>query len=195
MPFELTEFVITIGFLGLLLIVFAENGLFFGFFLPGDSLLVTAGLLATQGIFSITTLLIAVPLAAILGVFVGYWFGGYVGPKVFKYKKSVLFNPKHITNAHKFYKRHGNITIVLARFVPIIRTFVPIVAGVAKMAWKDLVIYNILGGVLWTWSMLLLGYFLGRSIPNVERYIIPIIGIIVFLSLLPPLYEHYRNKK
>ena len=192
---ELSALLILLGFWGMVAVIFAENGFFLGFFLPGDSLLVTAGLLASQGIFSITSLLIIMPIAAILGVFVGYYFGGYVGPRIFKYKKSVLFNPKYIVRAHLFYKKHGNKTLILARFVPIIRTFAPIVAGVAKMNFKSFVIYNIAGGLLWTWSMLLIGYFLGNKIPHAGDYMFPIIGIVVVISLLVPLLERDRLKK
>lgn len=187
MYFDLLELLQVIGTFGLLGIVFAESGLFFGFFLPGDSLLVTAGLLASQEVLPFEILMIFTPLAAIAGDSVGYWFGKKVGKRIFSRDKSLLFNPKHLKRAQAFYKRHGKKTIVIARFVPIVRTFAPIVAGAAQMNYGDFIRYNIFGGLFWTWSMLLIGYFLGNTIPNVEQYIFPIIALIVFISLLPTL--------
>lgn len=194
MHFDLAEIITTVGYFGIYSIVFAESGLFFGFFLPGDSLLVTAGLLATQDIFSITNLLIFTPIAAIAGDSVGYWMGKKVGHRIFNKEKSLLFNPQHIERAKKFYNKHGKKTIVIARFVPIVRTFAPIVAGVAHMDYKEFIRYNVFGGLLWTWGMLLLGYFLGKSIPDVDKYLIPIIIIIVLASFVPPAIEHYRER-
>lgn len=195
MNFELNEFIITAGYVGLFAIVFAESGLFFGFFLPGDSLLVTAGLLATQGFFRIEFLLPLLIIAAIGGDSVGYWFGNKVGPTIFKKEKSLFFDKRHIQRAHAFYEKHGGKTIILARFMPIIRTFAPIVAGVAKMNYKSFLFFNVLGGILWTTSMLFLGFFLGRVIPNVDKYLLPIIGIVIFLSILPGIFEGYRSYK
>jgi len=195
MHFDLSQILVSVGYFGVYGIVFAESGLFFGFFLPGDSLLVTAGLLASQDIFQISHLLIFTPLAAIAGDSVGYWMGKAVGHRVFNKEKSLLFNPKHLERAHEFYREHGNKTIVLARFVPIVRTFAPIVAGAAHMHYGDFLKYNVVGGLLWTWGMLLLGFFLGNAIPDVDRYIIPLIGIIVIASLIPALYERHKHKK
>lgn len=195
MHFDLSSLLTSAGYFGIYSIVFAESGLFFGFFLPGDSLLVTAGLLATQGIFSIVNLLIFTPIAAIAGDSVGYWMGNKVGHKIFNKEKSLIFNPNHIVRANEFYKKYGKKTIVIARFVPIVRTFAPIVAGAANMNYGDFIRYNVIGGFLWTWSTLLLGYFLGRTIPDVDKYLIPIIGVIILLSLVPPAVEHYKSNK
>lgn len=193
--YGLKEIIAIVGYPGIWAIVFAESGLFFGFFLPGDSLLVTTGLLASQDYFSFTTLLIILPIAAILGDSVGYWFGKKVGPKIFNEEKSLLLDKKHLDEAHKFYNKHGGKTIIIARFIPIIRTFAPIVAGVAQMEYSKFLSFNIIGGAAWTISMLTLGYFLGNIIPDVDKYLLPIIAIIIFLSLLPPLIEYYKENK
>jgi len=168
MHFDLPYIIQTVGVLGLFFIIFAESGLFFGFFLPGDSLLVTAGLLASQGYFQILVLGFLLMFAAILGDSVGYWFGKKVGPSIFKREDSLLFKKSHLTKAHKFYENHGGKTIILARFIPIVRTFAPIVAGAAGMDYKNFISFNIIGGIGWVWGMLLLGYFLGSAIPNVD---------------------------
>ncbi|MFC1710042.1 DedA family protein [Patescibacteria group bacterium] len=195
MHFDLTQLIITVGVLGLFAIIFAETGLFFGFFLPGDSLLVTAGLLASQGYFNVWLLIPLLCTAAILGDSVGYWFGRKVGPKIFKRKNSLIFRKEYLDRAHVFYEKHGGKTIVLARFVPIIRTFAPIVAGAAQMEYSIFISFNVFGGILWITSMTLLGYFLGNVIPDVDKYLIPIIALIVFLSLVPAMYEYYKGKK
>lgn len=192
MLFDIQEIIVTLGYLGIYSIVFAESGLFFGFFLPGDSLLVTAGLLASQNVFSIYNLLVFTPIAAILGDSIGYWMGNKFGTKIFTRKESIIRKPRHLQKAKRFYKKHGKKTIVLARFLPIIRTFAPIVAGMAKMEYKEFVKYNILGGLFWTWATLLIGYFLGMSIPNVENYILPIVVVIVILSFVPPTIERWK---
>lgn len=194
--FDLLAIITTAGYFGLFAIVFAESGLFFGFFLPGDSLLFTAGFLASQGTISITLLLPLLIIAAITGDSVGYAFGNHIGPKIFTKKESRFFKPDHVTRAHEFFVKYGKKAIVLARFLPILRTFVPIIAGVAKMPYREFIAYNIIGGVSWVSSMLLLGYFLGRQIPNAEQYLHPIILFIIFVSLLPMLNEmrKARNK-
>lgn len=193
--YGLKELIAIVGYPGLFAIVFAESGLFFGFFLPGDSLLVTAGLLASQDYFHILTLLLLLPLAAVGGDSVGYWFGKKVGPKIFTEEGNVLLDKKHLQNAHRFYDKYGGKTIIIARFVPVIRTFAPIVAGVAQMEYGKFISYNIVGGISWTVGMLTIGYFLGNVIPDVDKYLLPIIGIIIFLSLLPPMYEYYHHNK
>lgn len=175
----------TLGYVGLVAIVFAESGLFFGFFLPGDSLLFTAGLLASQGILDIWTLIIIIPIAAILGDSIGYWFGSWVGPKIFRKEDSFFFNKAHIVRAEKFYEKYGPKAIVLARFIPIVRTFVPIVAGVGHMKYSTFVTYNIIGGLLWGVGVTLLGYFLGTVFPQAEDYLLPIIIAIILLSFVP----------
>jgi membrane-associated protein len=195
MIFDIKEFVSAAGYFGVTAVIFAESGLFFGFFFPGDSLIVTAGLLASQGYFNIWYLLILFPLAAIFGDSVGYWFGSKVGSKIFNRKSSLLFKKEYLEKAHFFYEKHGGKTIVIARFIPIIRTFVPIVAGAANMTYSKFISYNVFGGLFWTLGMVLLGYFLGNVIPNVDRYLLPIIGVIIFLSILPGLIEFYKHNE
>jgi membrane-associated protein len=193
--FDLKEIISTFGYVGLFGIVFAESGLLFGFFLPGDSLLVTAGLLASQGYFRIEYLLLMLSFAAVSGDSVGYWFGKKVGPRIFKRENSLLFDKKHLERSHRFYEKHGGKTILIARFVPIVRTFAPIVAGVAEMEYRKFISYNVFGGIFWVFGMLLLGYFLGSVMPDVDKYLLPLIGLIVFLSLLPPMIEYYKENK
>lgn len=184
-----------IGIVGLTGIIFAESGLFFGFFLPGDSLLVTAGLLATQGYFNIYHLLPILAIAAVFGDSVGYWFGKKVGPAIFRREDSFLFKKSHLEKAHAFYNKYGGKTIFLARFIPIVRTFAPIVAGAADMHYKKFISFNLFGGIFWTTSMLLIGYFVGSSIPDVDRYLLPLIALIVFLSILPGIFEYVKSKR
>lgn len=196
MHFDLIQLIQTVGIVGILSIVFAESGLFFGFFLPGDSLLFTAGILASKGVIPFYILIILLPIVAILGDSVGYWFGNKVGDKIFSKKESKIFNPKHVEDAHKFFVKYGKKAIVLARFVPIIRTFIPIVAGVGKMPYIDFISYNIIGGILWTVSMFSAGYFLGSILPNSEKYIFLIAIIVILISLIPIFIEYLkRNKK
>jgi membrane-associated protein len=184
-----------LGLLGVVFIVFAESGLFFGFFLPGDSLLFTAGFLASQNLISIWGLLVFCFIAAVIGDNVGYTFGKKTGPMIFKREDSFFFHKKHIETAHSFYEKYGKKTIILARFIPIVRTFAPIVAGVAKMDYKTFVVYNLIGGFLWTWGILGLGYLLGNLIPNADKYLTPIILLIIVLSLLPPIVEFFKHRK
>ncbi len=191
----LNELIITAGYVGLFFIIFAESGLLIGFFLPGDSLLVTTGLLASRGLFRIEILLVLMAIAAVTGDSVGYWFGKRVGPTLFKKEDSLFFNKKHITKAQAFYEKHGGKTILLARFVPIVRTFAPIVAGVGRMEYKRFIVFNVFGGLFWTTSMLLLGFFLGNVIPDVDKYLLPIIGLVIFLSILPVIIEGYRHNR
>lgn len=195
MHFNLEEIVATIGIIGVFGIIFAESGLFFGFFLPGDSLLVTAGLLASQGLIRIEILLLLMPIAAISGDSVGYWFGHKVGKKIFSREDSKIFKKSHLEKAHAFYEKHGGKTIILARFIPIIRTFAPIVAGAAQMHYQTFLSFNLIGGLGWTLGMLSLGYFLGSVIPDVDKYLLPIIGLIIFLSILPGIIEFYKHNK
>ena len=195
MHFDLKEIISTVGIFGLFGIIFAESGLFFGFFLPGDSLLVTAGLLSSQGYFDIRLLILLLSIAAVSGDQVGYWFGKKVGPRIFRKEDSFLFKKSHLKRAHDFYDKHGGKTIVLARFMPIIRTFAPIVAGAAKMEYRKFISFYVFGGLFWVMGMLLLGYFLGNIIPDVDRYLLPIIGLIVFLSILPGIIEFYKGNK
>lgn len=185
----------TLGLLGVVLIVFAESGLFFGFFFPGDSLLFTAGFLASQDLISIWWLLILCFVAAVIGDNVGYAFGRKTGPMIFQKEDSLFFQKKHVERAHAFYEKYGKKTIVFARFIPIVRTFAPIVAGVAQMEYKTFVTYNFVGGFIWTWGMLGLGYLLGNIIPNADRYLTPIILLIIAISFIPPVLEYFKHKR
>jgi len=182
------------GLAALVAIIFAETGLLVGFFLPGDSLLVTAGVLAAAGHLDIRVLLSLVSLAAIVGDQVGYYIGYRTGPVIFKREDSLLFKKHHLLRAHEFYERHGGKTIILARFMPIIRTFAPVVAGVGQMNYRRFVGFNVIGGVGWVWSMSLLGYFLGRAVPDIDKNIHVVIAVVIFLSILPGIIEWLRNR-
>jgi membrane-associated protein len=183
------------GTLAVCIIVFVETGLFVGFFLPGDSLLVTAGLFAAKGDLNVWALLILVSLCAVAGDQVGYWIGRKAGKALYDRPNSRLFKRKHLERAHQFYEKYGAKTIVLARFVPIVRTFAPAVAGAAEMNYRTFVTYNVFGGILWVWSMVLLGFFLGRTIPNLDRHIHIVIVVVVFLSILPAIIEFWREHR
>ena len=185
----------TLGLIGVIAIVFAESGLFFGFFLPGDSLLFTAGFLASQNLISISGLLVFCFIAAVLGDSVGYYFGKKTGPKIFSREDSLFFHKKHVEKAKVFYEKYGKKTIFFARFIPIVRTFVPIVAGVANMDYKTFMKYNIAGGFAWSWGMVGMGYLLGNLIPNAEKYLTPIILIIIAISFAPAVFELIRQNK
>ena len=185
----------TLGIIGVVLIVFAESGLFFGFFLPGDSLLFTAGFLASQGLISIWWLLILCFIAAVAGDNVGYYFGKKTGPMIFKKEDSLFFHKSHILKAQKFYEKHGKKTIFLARFIPIVRTFVPIVAGIANMEYKVFMKFNLIGGFVWSFGIIMLGYVLGNLIPNADKYLMPIILVIILVSFIPPIYEFLKERK
>ncbi len=193
--FDLIYLIKTAGYLGLFAIVFAESGLLIGFFLPGDSLLFTAGFLASQGFLDIWLLVVLVFVAAVLGDNVGYAFGFKVGPILFTREESILFHKDHLERARIFYEKYGKKAIILARFMPGIRTFAPILAGVGKMHYPDFMKYNLIGGLLWGVGMPLLGYFLGNTIPNVDRYLIPIIVFIIFLSVLPSIIHVWKEKE
>jgi membrane-associated protein len=192
---DLEGLIKAVGYIGLVAIVFTETGLLIGFFLPGDSLLVTAGLLASQDFLNVYVLGALLSVAAITGDQVGYSIGRATGPRIFKREDSRFFNKKHVDAAARFYEKHGGKTIVIARFVPIIRTFAPVVAGVAQMRYRDFVFYNIAGGLLWVWSMLFTGYFLGRYVPGVKDHVEKLILLIIFLSILPGIIGWWRNRR
>lgn len=175
----------TFGTIGVFAMVFAESGLFFGFFLPGDSLLFSAGLLAGTGFLNIWVLLVGCIIFAILGDSAGYWFGKKIGYKIFYKEDSFFFNKKYIDRAKMFFEKYGKKAILFARFVPIVRTFVPILAGVGNMEYKYFIPYNITGGISWVLIMTLLGYFLGNLIPGIEHYIIYIALGIIVVSFVP----------
>ncbi len=184
----------------LLFIVFAETGLFFGFFLPGDSLLFVAGLMCGTPIFDVNIYLLVstVIIAGILGNFVGYYFGKKTGPVLFRKDDSFFFKKKHVKAAEEFYNRYGGTAIVLGRFIPIIRTFVPIMAGVVNLDFKKFVLYNILGCIAWVVSMVLSGYFLGRLFPSLQNNLEYIVITIILISMIPVVLtyikEHRRSK-
>jgi len=192
---DLTHILVTFGYVGLFAIIFAESGLFFGFFLPGDSLLFTAGFLASRpgtG-FSLPVLVIGCFIAAVAGDSVGYTFGRRVGRRLFERDNSVLFRKKYVLQAQAFYEKHGSKTIVLARFIPAVRTFAPIVAGIAEMHYRTFVTFNLVGGFLWAVGLNLAGYFLGNIIPDVDRYLLPIVALIIVVSALPGILHVLRD--
>ena len=182
------------GLLALIVIVFVETGLLVGFFLPGDSLLVTAGIFAAHGHLDMVTLNIALSLAAIAGDSVGYAIGLRTGPKLFTRQDSLLFNRKHLISAKEFYDKYGAFTIVVARFMPIIRTFAPVVAGIGQMQYRKFIAYNVFGGIFWVLSTTLAGYFLGTMIPNIQEKIHVVIAIVIFVSLLPAIIKIASEK-
>lgn len=192
---------------GLFFIVFAETGLAIGFFLPGDSLLVVCGLFAAAGKLNVWLMWVLLFVAAVIGDAVGYYSGRKVGPAIFSRPKSRFFNPKHLNKAHAFYEKHGGKTIIIARFVPIVRTFAPIVAGAAEMSYRQFAIYNVVGGFAWVTSMLFAGYFLGglveqfvRSVFGVEGFLLEdhidkVVIVVVFLSILPIIFEYIKARR
>jgi membrane-associated protein len=198
MHFDLEQLILTVGYVGLFAIVFAESGLFFGFFLPGDSLLLTAGLLASRGLLDIAILLAILFPAAVLGDTVGYWFGAKVGPPLFKREESLFFKPKNLMAAKAFYDKHGGKTITLARFMPFVRTFAPIVAGAVKMEYRRFLFFNLLGGVVWAIGMTLLGYYLGLafgSVEGVDRYFTLLVLAFFFIPGLPTAYHVWKDNR
>lgn len=182
------------GTLLVCVIVFVETGMFVGFFLPGDSLLVTAGVFAGAGQLKLATLLALVTLCAIVGDQLGYFIGWKAGEGLYRREESRFFKKKHLERAHEFYEQYGGKTIILARFVPIIRTFCPPVAGAARMRYPVYLLYDIAGGVLWVWSMILLGYTLGRTVPNIDKRIHYVIAAVIVASLLPAVYHAWKNR-
>jgi membrane-associated protein len=193
---DVKELVRVGGYVGLTAIIFAETGLLVGFFLPGDSLLVTAGLLSAQPQFGLNVYLLGAILtvAAILGNSLGYVIGRASGPRLFTRDDSLLFKKKHLYRAQEFYRKHGGKTLVIARFMPIVRTFVPVVAGLAEMPIVPYTLYNVIGAVGWIWSMLFIGHFLGRVVPGIDKHIEPMILVIIALSLLPGLISWRRER-
>ncbi|MBI3588987.1 MAG: DedA family protein [Candidatus Liptonbacteria bacterium] len=185
----------TAGYLGIFTVVFAESGVLLGFFLPGDTLLFTAGILAYKGLLNYWLLLGLIFGAAVLGDSVGYMIGRKVGPAIFKKEDSFLFHKDHILRAEKFYERHGGKTIILARFMPLVRTLAPILAGVGRMRYLSFVFYNLFGGALWTFGLVTIGFYLGRVIPNIEAYVWPIVALMILGSISPTLVTLIRNER
>ena len=183
------------GYVLLVVIVFTETGLLVGFFLPGDSLLITAGLLAAIGTLNIWWLNGLLIAAAILGDSTGYAIGARLGPRIFTREKSLLFNLKHVLRTQQFYEKYGAKTIVIARFVPIIRTFAPVLAGVGNMRYRRFLTYNIVGGVGWVTSMTWAGYLLGQTVPNISKNIHVLVIVVIVLSCVPIAVEIYRERR
>ncbi len=181
------------GYILVTAIIFAECGLLVGFFLPGDSLLFAAGILAAEGLFNIWLIMGLLLVAAILGVSVGYAFGSRWGRRLFQRPESRFFKQENLRQAEEFYEHHGGKTIILARFIPIIRTFAPIVAGIGRMPYLQFLIYNIVGGVIWVLGLVGAGYWLGHRVKNIDHYLLPIIAIVIVLSVLPGIIHMLRT--
>ena len=183
------------GIIGVVAITFAESGLFFGFFLPGDSLLFTAGLFASQGYLHFWVLYVGCLLAAIAGDSVGYGFGKKVGPSLFTKDESLFFNRKHVERAQNFYTQHGKKTIILARFIPVVRTFAPIVAGIGNMPYRTFLTYNVIGGFSWVTGFLGLGYLLGATVPGIDKYLHYIVIAIIIISVIPAVIHVLKERR
>jgi len=195
---DLVKLIESVGYAGIFAIIFAESGLFFGFFLPGDSLLLTAGLLASRGILNEFILVPGLFVAAVLGDQVGYWFGAKTGPMIFNRENSLLFRRKNLLAAKAFYEKHGGKTVTLARFLPFIRTFAPIVAGAAEMNYKRFVMFNLLGGFLWAICVTLLGYGLGKafgSVEGIDKYFTLLVIAFFLIPGLPTLIHLWNDNK
>lgn len=198
---ELTELIRTVGVFGIMAIVFAESGLLIGFFLPGDTLLFTAGFLASQDVLGISVHWLAALLflAAVTGDSVGYAFGRRVGRRIFRKPDSILFHQENLQRAERFYEKYGAVTVVLARFVPLVRTFAPIVAGVGKMHYQNFLIYNLLGGFLWAVGLTYLGYFAGAWFEShgidIDHLILPVIGLAMLITVASPLVHILQNRE
>jgi membrane-associated protein len=192
---NLSELVQWAGLFGIAAIIFSETGLLVGVFLPGDSLLVTAGLFAARGYLNVYALVPLLTAAAILGNSLGYYIGKKSGPRIFNRENSIFFNKKHAIRAAAFFEKHGRKTIVLAQFMPIIRTFSPVIAGVGGMNFRTFITFNIIGAITWIWSMVGIGYFLGRYIPGIDQHIEIVIIVVVFLSILPGIIGSYRGRR
>ncbi len=192
--FDLITIIKTGGYVAVGGIVFAESGLLIGFFLPGDSLLFTAGFLASQGYLDITTLTIVSFICAVVGDSVGYSIGKKFGPHVFNREDSLFFDKQHVQRAEAFYAKHGGKAITFARFIPVVRTFAPVVAGVGQMPYHSFLFYNVIGALVWGVGVPLAGYYAGAFIPNVDRYIIPIVVAIIIISILPGIIHLIKHK-
>ncbi|WP_353930315.1 VTT domain-containing protein [Okeanomitos corallinicola TIOX110] len=197
MHFDLLQLIKSLGYFGIWGIIFAESGLLFGFFLPGDSLLFTAGFVASQHLLNIWILIVGAFICAVLGDTVGYITGNKLGKKLFQKEDSLFFHKKHIIKTQNFYQKHGIKTIVFARFVPIVRTFAPIVAGIGSMNYRQFFSYNLIGGFFWTFGITFLGFFLGRYLPaeQLDKYLLPIIGLIIVISLLPSILHLIKENR
>jgi membrane-associated protein len=198
---SLEQLIVNVGYIGVFAIIFAESGLFFGFFLPGDSLLLTAGLLASRNLLNIWVLLLILPFAAILGDNVGYWFGKKAGPRIFNRENSRFFKRKNLLAAKAFYDKHGGKTIVIARFMPFIRTFAPIVAGGVEMQYRRFVIWNFFGGLMWAVGVTLVGFGIGTFFKDtvdpetLDKYFLLLIVAVIFISALPAMIHIWNDNR
>jgi membrane-associated protein len=192
--FDANSIVQSGGLIILAVFLFAEVGLFLGFFLPGDTLLITAGILAKQGKFNIAIVIVIAAIAAILGDNTAYLIGRNVGDRVFKKKDSLLFDPKHIERSENYYEKYGTKTVLIAHFIPVIRTFTPLLAGVAKMRYSKFVLFDAIGDIVWAITVTLLGYYVGSRIPNIDHYLLAIVGLVVIFSITPTIY-HLVNRQ
>ncbi len=203
LPFDLKDLIEAVGYVGLFAIVFAESGLFFGFFLPGDSLLFTAGFIASQGVFNLPLLMVLLSIAAITGDSVGYWTGEKFGRRLFTNEQSFWRNPRRLEAAHAFYEKHGGKAIVLARFIPAVRTFVPIAAGMAGMSYRKFLFWNVAGGIGWVVSMTAGGYYLtdllrqmfGLAEKDIDKILLPVIALIIIVSAAPAVWHMYSENR
>jgi len=193
--FHLVPFIETAGYIGIFGMIFAETGLLVGFFFPGDTLLFTAGLLASKGYFNIAIVLLVAILAAVIGDSVGYYIGKKLGPKIFKKEDSLFFKKEFVARAQTFFAKFGRKTIFLCRYIPIVRTFAPVLAGVGEMPYGAFLAFNVAGGIVWCMSIGLAGYFLGAKVPNIDSYVLPIIIFIFVLSFIPVIVELVRNRR
>lgn len=183
------------GYLGVFIALFLESGIIFGFFLPGDSLLFTAGLLASQHYMNIAALIIVSVVAAILGNSAGYYTGKTFGPALFNKPKSFWFSPKRVQAAHAFFEKEGPQSLILARFIPAVRTFVPIAAGIGKMPYRTFLTFNAIGGLLWGITLPLLGYTLGKTVHSIDKYLLPVIFVIIIASALPVVIPYLKRRR
>lgn len=193
--FNISEIIKTVSYSGVFAIIFAESGLMVGFFFPGDSLLFTAGFLASQGFMNIWVLAIGCFIAAISGNTIGYLIGHKFGKILYEKKDTFFFKKSHLKKAHSFYEKHGGKTIILAQFVPVVRAFAPVAAGIAEMHYRSFILFNVIGALLWAVGVTVAGYYLGQAIPNVDHYLLPIIGIIVLASIAPGAYHLLKTKE
>jgi membrane-associated protein len=193
--YNVPELIRLVGFYGIVAVIFAETGLLIGFFLPGDSLLITAGLFAARGDFKFASLILALIPAAIIGNATGYFIGHRTGMALYHRPDSFLFRREHLTMTHEYYVKHGGKTIVIAQFIPILRTFAPVVAGVAEMGYRQFATYNVVGAILWVGSMTTAGYLLGNLVPNIEKRIHYVIAVVIAISLMPPAIAWLKRRR
>ena len=182
------------GYAGIFGIIFCETGMLFAFFFPGDTLLFSVGVLAYEHYFNLPLAITVLSLAAICGGLFGYWAGKKIGHKIFVREDSTFFKKSHVARAEKFFTKYGNVTVFLARYVPVVRTFIPTVAGVARMKYKNFFVYNIIGAIAWCTVITGIGYFLGEEIPNIDKYLLPLIGIVCLVSFSPIIFEFFKRK-